>query len=59
MLLRNHAELKDKERTVAQWLETIGDDSGYEVRQQTTNYGRTSLTAIGLIGGPTVMVEVR
>ncbi|WP_049096874.1 hypothetical protein [Burkholderia cepacia] len=60
MTMRDLAAVRDEVATVANHIERIlRDEDGYEVRKESRNYGRSELTAVGLIGGPAMYREIR
>jgi hypothetical protein len=57
--MRDLAAVRNEVATVAEHLARLHrDEDGYEVRKESRNYGRTEITAIGLIGGPAMYRQV-
>lgn len=60
LVMRDLAAVRNEVATVAEHLDRLHrDEDGYEVRKESHNYGRTKITAIGLIGGPAIYRQVR
>lgn len=57
--MRDLAAVRNEVATVAEHVARLArDEDGYEIRTEPRNYGRTSTTAVGLIGGPAVFRQV-
>ncbi|KWN05892.1 hypothetical protein WT83_27810 [Burkholderia territorii] len=60
MVMRDLAAARDHVATVGEHIQRLHhDEDGFEVRKEPRNYGRSELTAVGLVGGPAVYREVR
>jgi hypothetical protein len=59
LVMRDLAAVRNEVATVAEHLARLhSDEDGYEVRKELRNYGRTEITAIGLINGPAIYRQV-
>ncbi|KVP43520.1 hypothetical protein [Burkholderia ubonensis] len=60
LVMRDLAAVRDEVATVAAHIERVHrDEDGYEIREESRNYGRNELVAVGLIGGPAMYREVK
>ncbi|KWD78358.1 hypothetical protein [Burkholderia ubonensis] len=60
LVIRGLAAVRDEVATVAAHIERVHrDEDGYEIREESRNYGRNELVAVGLIGGPAMYREVK
>jgi hypothetical protein len=60
LVMRNLAAVRDQDATVEEHIAHLSrDEDGYEVRHEPRNYGRSTLLAVGLIGGPAIFREIR
>ncbi|MDN7684066.1 hypothetical protein [Burkholderia cenocepacia] len=58
--MRDLAAVRNQDATVEEHIARVPyDQDGYEIRREPRNYGRSSTTAIGLIGGPAVYREIQ
>ncbi len=60
LLMRDLASVRDAVASVSEHIKRVRlDEDGYEVRKESRNYGRSELTAVGLVVGPTMYREIR
>ncbi|KVT77336.1 hypothetical protein WK58_11195 [Burkholderia ubonensis] len=60
LVMRDLAAVRDEVATVSAHIERVHrDEDGYEIREESRNYGRNELVAVGLIGGPAMYREVK
>lgn len=59
LVMRDLAAVRNEVATVAEHMARLHrDEDGYEVRKESRNFGRNEITAVGLIGGPTMYRQV-
>ena len=58
MLLVNLAAVTDRKRAAAEWLDSVRDEDGYELRDRKTNYGKDKVVSIGIVGGPNLFNQL-
>lgn len=60
LVMHDLAAVRDDVATVSEHIQRLSrDEDGYEVRKESCNFGRSELTAVGLIPGHAMYRNVR